>query len=108
MKDDAENSNLFVRSHDDSSEPVPSTSTEPDHNRLPSQKGQKKTKTKKNTQPDLTRHLWKMLPALEGLKLNVTENTAVNPLGPRPAAALLLWNPMQREVTVSNDSSIQL
>ena len=107
MKDDADNSNLFVRSHDDSSEPVPSTSTEPDHNRLPSQKGQKKTQ-KKTTQPDLTRHLWKMLPALEGLKLNVTENTAVNPLGPRPAAALLLRNPMLREVTVSYDSSIQL
>ena len=24
----------------------------------------------------------------------------INPLGPRPAAALLLWNPMWREVTV--------
>ena len=28
--------------------------------------------------------------------------------GPRPATALSLWNPMQREVTVSNDPSIQL
>ena len=31
-----------------------------------------------------------------------------NPLGPRPAAALSLQNPMQREVTVSNDPGIQL
>ena len=31
-----------------------------------------------------------------------------NPLGPRPAAALSLWNPMRREVTVSNDPGIQL
>ena len=29
-------------------------------------------------------------------------------LGPRPAAALLLWNPMWREVTMSNDPRIQL
>ena len=35
-------------------------------------------------------------------------NISVNPLGPRQAAALLLWNPLQREVTVSNDLSIQL
>ena len=32
----------------------------------------------------------------------------INPLGPRPAAALSLWNPMWREVIVSNDPSIQL
>ena len=32
----------------------------------------------------------------------------LNPHGPRPAAALSLWNPMQREVTVSNDPGIQL
>ena len=32
----------------------------------------------------------------------------VNPLGPRPAAALSLWNPLRREVTVSNDSGMQL
>ena len=31
-----------------------------------------------------------------------------NPLGPRPAAALSLQNPMRREVTVSNDPGIQL
>ena len=31
-----------------------------------------------------------------------------NPLGSRPAAALLLQNPMRREVTVSNDPGIQL
>ena len=31
-----------------------------------------------------------------------------NPLGPRPAAALALQNPMRREVTVSNDPGIQL
>ena len=31
-----------------------------------------------------------------------------NPLGPRPAAALSLWNTIQREVTVSNDPRIQL
>ena len=31
-----------------------------------------------------------------------------NLLGPRPAAALLLQNPMRREVTVSNDPGIQL
>ena len=29
------------------------------------------------------------------------------PLGPRPAAALSLRNPMRREVTVSNDPGIQ-
>ena len=32
----------------------------------------------------------------------------VNPLGPRPAAALSLQNPIQREVTVSKDPSKQL
>ena len=32
----------------------------------------------------------------------------VNPLGPRPAAALSLRNPLQREVTGSNDPGIQL
>ena len=32
----------------------------------------------------------------------------INPLGPRPAAALSLRNSMQREVTVSNDPGIQL
>ena len=31
-----------------------------------------------------------------------------DPFGPRPAAALSLQNPMQREVTVSNDPGIQL
>ena len=31
-----------------------------------------------------------------------------NPLGHRPAAALSLGNPLQREVTVSNDPGIQL
>ena len=34
--------------------------------------------------------------------------TQVNPIGPRPAAAFSLQNPLQREVTVSNDSGIQL
>ena len=32
----------------------------------------------------------------------------INSLGPRPAAAFLLRNPLQREVTVSNDPGIQL
>ena len=32
----------------------------------------------------------------------------LNPLGPRPATALSLRNPMRREVTVSNDPGIQL
>ena len=32
----------------------------------------------------------------------------INPLGPSPAAALSLRNPMRREVTVSNDPGIQL
>ena len=32
----------------------------------------------------------------------------INPLGPRPATALSLQNPVQREVTVSNDRGIQL
>ena len=33
---------------------------------------------------------------------------SLNPLGPRPAAALSLQNPLQKEVTVSNDPGIQL
>ena len=32
----------------------------------------------------------------------------INSLGPRPATALLLRYPLQREVTVSNDPGIQL
>ena len=38
----------------------------------------------------------------------IVETLCLNPLGPRPAAALLLWNPMQREVTATNDPGIQL
>ena len=32
----------------------------------------------------------------------------INPLGPRPAATSSLWNPIRREVAVSNDPGIQL
>ena len=32
----------------------------------------------------------------------------LNPFGPRPVAALVLQNPIQRAVTVSNDPGIQL
>ena len=39
---------------------------------------------------------------------NQQKHKGVNPLGPRPAAALLLRNPTRREVTVSNDPGIQL
>ena len=38
----------------------------------------------------------------------VSQLNSINPLGPRPAAALSLRNPMRREVTVPNDPSIQL
>ena len=34
--------------------------------------------------------------------------SGINPLGPRPAAAFSLQNPIQREVTVPNDPGIQL
>ena len=37
-----------------------------------------------------------------------TQCTSLNPLGPRPATALSLQNPMRRAVTVSNDPGIQL
>ena len=32
----------------------------------------------------------------------------INPLGPRPAAALSLRNPLRREVTVSNDTTLKI
>ena len=40
--------------------------------------------------------------------INWNSETSLNPLGPRPAAALSLQNPLWREVTVLYDPGIQL
>ena len=47
-------------------------------------------------------------PCVYTKKSRSVRQNVFNPLGPRPAAALSLRSPMQREVTVSNDPGIKL
>ena len=78
-KDKAENWLFLILfcSCDDSSKPLPSTSSELVDNRPPTQEGNQTSQESANASQNLNRHQWEMLTAMEGPKLKDTESRAV-------------------------------